>query len=167
MDVVRRNIQDIGGNVLIESAQDVGTKLRISLPLTLAIVDGMTIKTGAERFVLPLNHISECLQPSVDQLHNMGSLGWVLNLRGEHLPILSLGKLFNITGAIDSLEQNILIVVQVLQNRYALAVDQLIGQQQVVVKSIEKHYKRVPGTSGATILGDGSVALILDAATLC
>ena len=166
MDVVRRNIQEIGGNVQIDSVQDKGTKLRISLPLTLAIVDGMTIQTGVERFVLPLDHISECLQPDSDQLHNIGNLGWILNLRGEHLPILSLGKLFDIQGAAQSLEQSILIVVQVLQKRYALAVDQLLGQHQVVVKSLEKHYKRVPGTSGATILGDGSVALILDAATL-
>lgn len=166
MDVVRRNIQGIGGQIQILSTEGVGTTFRISLPLTLAIMDGMTIQVGKERFVMPLNHIVECLQPVSDQLHSLGSTAFVLQLRGEHLPILRLATLFAIDCATKGLEQSILIVVQVGQERYALAVDQLLGQHQVVVKSLEVHYERVAGISGATILGDGSVALILDPATL-
>jgi two-component system chemotaxis sensor kinase CheA len=166
MDVVRRNIQGIGGQIQISSTEGVGTTFRISLPLTLAIMDGMTIQVGKERFVMPLNHIVECLQPVSEQLHQLGSQASVLQLRGEHLPILQLSTLFDIDGAACGLEQSILIVVQVGQERYALAVDQLLGQHQVVVKSLEVHYERVSGISGATILGDGSVALIIDPATL-
>lgn len=166
MDVVLRNIQSIGGQIQIKSAQEIGTTLRISLPLTLAIMDGMSIQVGQERYVLALNHIIECLQPQADHLHVVGRGTPVLRLRGEHLPILSLANLFDIEGAATDLKEAILVVVQVGQERYALAVDQLLGQHQVVVKSLETHYERVMGTSGATILGDGSVALILDAATL-
>ncbi|WP_236844429.1 chemotaxis protein CheW [Bordetella sp. 15P40C-2] len=166
MDVVRRNIQEIGGQIEISSTPDVGTTFRISLPLTLAIMDGMSIQVGEERFVMPLNHIVECLQPQPEQVHCLGKDAHVLHLRGEHLPILKLATLFDIKDATPELEQSILIVVQVGQQRYALAVDQLLGQHQVVVKSLETHYERVAGASGATILGDGSVALILDPATL-
>jgi len=166
MDVVRRNIQGIGGQIQISSKQDVGTTFRISLPLTLAIMDGMTIQVGSERFVMPLNHIVECLQPTSEQIHCLTSQAYVLQLRGEHLPVLRLATLFDIAATADRLEQSILIVVQVGQERYALAVDQLLGQHQVVVKSLETHYERVRGISGATILGDGSVALIIDPATL-
>lgn len=166
MDVVRRNIQEVGGQVRIESAVDKGTTLYISLPLTLAIMDGMSIQVGQECFVMPLSHIVECLQPSQEQLREIAQGGLVLRLRGEHLPVLRLAQRFQIENAIQNLHEAILIVVQVGNDRYALAVDRLLGQHQVVVKSLETHYERVHGTSGATILGNGSVALILDAAQL-
>lgn len=166
MDVVRKNIQEVGGQIQIESKQDVGTTMRISLPLTLAIMDGMSIQVGDERFVMPLNHIKECLQPSQEQIRPIGGGNLMLSLRGENLAILQLSQLLDIRNAETDLTKAILVVVQVGQHRYALAVDHLLGQHQVVVKSLETHYQRVHGISGATILGDGSVALIIDAGTL-
>ena len=166
MDVVKRNIQELGGLTQIESERGKGTTIRISLPLTLAIMDGMSVQVGSERFVLPLNHIVECLQPEEDQIRLLEENKALLLLRGEHLPIIKLWEIFSIPGAQHSLEDSILAVLQVGKSRYALAVDQLLGQHQIVVKNLETHFKRVAGVSGATILGDGSVALILDAATI-
>ena len=166
MDVVKRNIQELGGLTQIESEKGKGTTIRISLPLTLAIMDGMTVQSGKERFVLPLSHIVECLQPSSDQIRILEENKALLLLRGEHLPIINLWEIFSIPNTERDLEKSIIAVLQVGKSRYALAVDQLLGQHQIVVKNLETHFKRVPGVSGATILGDGSVALILDAAAI-
>ncbi len=166
MDVVKRNIQELGGLTQIESEKGKGTTIRISLPLTLAIMDGMTVQSGKERFVLPLSHIVECLQPTSDQIRTLEENKALLLLRGEHLPIINLWEIFSIPNTERDLEKSIIAVLQVGKSRYALAVDQLLGQHQIVVKNLETHFKRVPGVSGATILGDGSVALILDAAAI-
>ncbi|MDY0272873.1 MAG: chemotaxis protein CheW [Advenella sp.] len=166
MDVVKRNIQELGGLTQIESEKGKGTTIRISLPLTLAIMDGMTVQSGNERFVLSLSHIVECLQPTADQLRMLEENKALLLLRGEHLPIINLWEIFSIPDTERDLEKSIIAVLQVGKSRYALAVDQLLGQHQVVVKNLETHFKRVPCVSGATILGDGSVALILDAAAI-
>ena len=166
MDVVKRNIQELGGLTQIESEKGKGTTIRISLPLTLAIMDGMTVQSGKERFVLPLSHIVECLQPTSDQIRILEENKALLLLRGEHLPIINLWEIFSIPNTERDLEKSIIAVLQVGKSRYALAVDQLLGQHQIVVKNLETHFKRVPGVSGATILGDGSVALILDAAAI-
>lgn len=166
MDVVKRNIQELGGLTQIESEKGKGTTIRISLPLTLAIMDGMTVQSGKERFVLPLSHIVECLQPASDQIRILEENKALLLLRGEHLPIINLWEVFSIPHTERDLQKSIIAVLQVGKSRYALAVDQLLGQHQIVVKNLETHFKRVPGVSGATILGDGSVALILDAAAI-
>ena len=166
MDVVKRNIQELGGLTQIESEKGKGTTIRISLPLTLAIMDGMTVQSGNERFVLSLSHIVECLQPTADQLRMLEENKALLLLRGEHLPIINLWEIFSIPNTERDLKKSIIAVLQVGKSRYALAVDQLLGQHQVVVKNLETHFKRVPCVSGATILGDGSVALILDAAAI-
>lgn len=166
MDVVRRNINKMGGHVSIESEQGKGTLTRILLPLTLAILDGMLIQTGQETFILPLNSIAESIQISQDDVKHMAGGKQVIKIRGNYLPLLNLGDIFDIPGAERDFSESIGIVVQADRTNFVLLVDQLIGQRQVVVKSLETHYRRVKGVSAATILGDGRVALILDLVAL-
>ncbi|MCK2185121.1 chemotaxis protein CheW [Halomonas getboli] len=162
MDVVKRNIQGMGGNVQIMSTPGEGTTIRIVLPLTLAILDGMSIKVGAEVFILPLSAVLESLQPSPDDLYAMAGDDVVLKVRDEYLPVVPVHEALDVTGARTELAETIAVIVQGEGRRYALLVDELVGQQQVVVKNLETNYRKVPGVSAATILGDGSVALILD-----
>lgn len=166
MDVVRRNIHDMGGHVEIHSEQGKGSKIRIILPLTLAILDGMSIRAGDEIYVLPLNTVMESLLLSEAAIYNMAGGERVLQVREEYLPLIELHKVFDISGQPNDINESIAVIVQSAGNRYALLVDQLIGQHQVVVKNMEKNYRKIPGISAATILGDGSVALILDVAVL-
>jgi two-component system chemotaxis sensor kinase CheA len=166
MDVVKRNIQEMGGHVEIHSQQGKGTTIRILLPLTLAILDGMSVKVGEEVFILPLNAVMESLQPLAEDLHPLAGGERVLQVRGEYLPLVELYNVFDVTGAKTEATQAIVVILQSAGRRYALLVDQLIGQHQVVVKNLESNYRKVPGISAATILGDGSVALIVDVSAL-
>ena len=162
MDVVKRNIHEMGGHVEIVSARDRGTTIRIILPLTLAILNGMSIKVGKEVYILPLNYVIESLQPLAKDVHSITSDEHVMHVRGEYLALIELHKLFDVAGAIHDPMQGIAVIVQADGVRFALLVDQLLGQHQVVVKNLETNYRKVQGISAATILGDGNVALIID-----
>ncbi|WP_445011167.1 chemotaxis protein CheA [Vreelandella stevensii] len=162
MDVVKRNIQGMGGRVEIQSTKGEGTNTRIVLPLTLAILDGMSIKVGNETFILPLSTVLESLQPAKGDMYAMAGDDVVLKVRDEYLPVIAIHEVLDVENAITDPTQSIAVIVQGEGRRYAMLVDELIGQQQVVVKNLEDNYRKVPGVSAATILGDGSVALILD-----
>lgn len=160
MDVVRRNIQALGGEVQLESAAGHGTRVVIRLPLTLAILDGMAVSVGEETLILPLTYVLEALQPQAEDVRTVGGEGRVLRVRGEYLPIVALNDYYRY-GQSEA-EDPLVVVVEADGQKLALEVDELIGQQQVVVKNIENNYRRIEGISGATILGDGRVALIVD-----
>lgn len=164
MDVVKRNIQAMGGHVEIQSWPGKGTTTRVVLPLTLAILDGMSIKSGPEIFILPLSAVLESLQPSNDDIYSMAGNDKLLKVRDEYLPLIALHDILHIDGSVQDPTQCIAVILQAEGRRYALLVDDLVGQQQVVVKNLETNYRKVPAISAATILGDGSVALILDVA---
>lgn len=165
MDVVRRNILAMGGHVDVLSTPGAGTTIRIILPLTLAILDGMLVKVGDEIYVLPLGAVMESLRPTDEMLCRFVGEERLLQVRGEYLPLVLLRQRLSVTGDAPA-DDGIVVIVQSAGCRYALWVDQLIGQQQVVVKNLEHNYRKVPGVSAATILGDGSVALILDVVEL-
>ena len=162
MDVVRRNIQGMGGHIQLSSRAGRGTTTRIVLPLTLAILDGMSVRVGEETFILPLSHVTESMQPSADQIRAISETEHVLQVRGEYLPIVALHNVFAVDNAETDITKSIAVVLQAQDVRFALLVDHLIGQHQVVVKNLESNYRKIPGVSAATILGDGSVALIVD-----
>lgn len=166
MDVVKRNIQEMGGHVQVSFQAGLGTSIRILLPLTLAILDGMSVKVSDEVFILPLNAVMESLQPLAEDLHPLAGGERVLQVRGEYLPLVELYRVFDVEHAKTEATQGIVVILQSAGRRYALLVDQLIGQHQVVVKNLESNYRKVPGISAATILGDGSVALIVDVSAL-
>lgn len=162
MDVVRRNIQSMGGHVQLYSRAGKGTTTRIVLPLTLAILDGMSVQVGNEVFILPLAHVTESMQPTEEQLRSVTDTDHVMFVRGEYLPLISLRDIFSVEGAETDVTRAIAVILQAEDMRFALLVDHLIGQHQVVVKNLEANYRKIPGISAATILGDGSVALIVD-----
>lgn len=162
MDVVRRNIQDMGGHVQLSSQPGQGSTTRIVLPLTLAILDGMSVRVGGETFILPLNHVTESLQPQQDQIYTVAGNERVMHVRGEYLPLVEMHRVFSVGQAQTDPTQAIAVIMQAEDRRFALLVDHLVGQHQVVVKNLESNYRKVPGISAATILGDGSVALIVD-----
>ncbi|WP_411877517.1 chemotaxis protein CheA [Polaromonas sp. YR568] len=166
MDVVKRNIHEMGGHVEIACVQGRGTTIRIVLPLTLAILNGMSVKVGEEVYILPLNYVIESLQPMDKDVHSITADEHVMHVRGEYLALLELHKLFDVADAVQQPTQGIAVIVQSEGTRFALLVDQLVGQHQVVVKNLETNYRKVPGISGATILGDGNVALIIDVAAV-
>ncbi|MFQ3197833.1 MAG: two-component system chemotaxis sensor kinase CheA [Paraglaciecola sp.] len=165
MDVVRRNLEAIGGRIEIESSAGKGSAFHIHLPLTLAIVDGMCVSVGDQIFVVPLVNIVESIQPSVDQIKSISNdvLLWI---RDQYWPLVRLHKDMQIDNAITEPNKGIVVLIESSKKRFALLVDSLMGQQQVVIKSLEKHYKRVLGVAGATIMGDGGVAMILDVESL-
>jgi two-component system chemotaxis sensor kinase CheA len=166
MDVVKRNIQAMGGRVEIESMTGVGTRMTVRLPLTLAILDGMSIAVGKEIYILPLGYVVESLQAERDMIKSISGVSRLLFVRGEYLPIVPLHEVFAVPGAVAGMERGIMVIVEVDGSKVALFVDALVGQQQVVIKSLEANYRKVKGVSGATIMGDGHVALILDVAAL-
>ena len=166
MDVVKRNIQEMGGHVEIASRQGHGSTIKIVLPLTLAILDGMSVKVGSEVYILPLNYVIESLQPRAEDIHSVSNDEQVMHVRGEYLPLTELHRVFDVADAGRDPTKGIVVIVQAEGRRFALLVDQLVGQHQVVVKNLETNYRKVPGISAATILGDGSVALIVDVAAL-
>jgi len=161
MDVVRRNIETIGGRIEIDSTPGKGCAFQIQLPLTLAILDGMCVTVGDQVFVIPLANIIESLQPLPSQLKEISN-GKLLWIRDQYWPLVSMSQ-FMQTGDRDfAPEDGVVVLVQTNKKRFGLVVNNLVGQQQVVIKSLEKHYKKVAGVAGATIMGDGSVALIVD-----
>ena len=166
MDVVKRNIAAMCGSVHIQSTWGRGTTVTISLPLTLAIFDGMLIKTGGEIYILPLLAVVESLQPNPNQIYEITGNERVISVRDEYLPLICLHELFGINPQFSNPEDGMVVVVEGLGRKAALLVDSLLGQQQIVVKNIESNYRNIPGISGATILGDGSLSLILDVPSL-
>jgi two-component system, chemotaxis family, sensor kinase CheA len=165
MDVVLKNVQSIGGRVQLSSQFGKGVCVTISLPLTLAILNGLSVAVADEKFIIPLNAIIESLQPRPEQLKTVNGRQLVA-VRGEYLPIIRLHELFGIDGASSEPERAILVLVDLDGEKAALLVDALLDEQQVVVKSVETNYRKVDGSAGATILGDGRVALILDVSEL-
>jgi two-component system, chemotaxis family, sensor kinase CheA len=166
MDVVKRNITAMGGVVDIRSAKGFGTTISISLPLTLAILDGMSIKVGEEIYILPLGYVVESLQPAPVDIKEIAGQGRVVKVRGDYLPLIPLYQMFGITPRHTDPSQGIVVILESDGKKAALFVDELVGQQQVVVKNLESNYRKVAGISGATILGDGGVSLIIDVAAL-
>jgi len=166
MDVVKRNIAAMGGTVEIRSMTGIGTTISISLPLTLAILDGMSIKVGEEVYILPLGYVIESLQPAASDVKDIAGEGQVIKIRGEYLPLIPLYQIFAIEPTYKDPSQGIVVILEADGKKAALMVDSLVGQQQVVVKNLESNFRKVAGISGATILGDGGVSLILDVSAL-
>jgi two-component system chemotaxis sensor kinase CheA len=166
MDVVKRNITALGGTVEIDSAEGYGMSVKVRLPLTLAIMDGMSVGVGDEVYILPLASVVESFQVQPGLIKSVGGSGRVVQVRDEFMPVLDLERVFDVPrGAVDG-PPAIMVVVEGEGARVALLVDALLGQQQVVVKNLESNYRRVDDVSGATIMGDGRVALILDVGSL-
>ena len=166
MDVVKRNITAMGGVVDIRSVPGSGTTISISLPLTLAILDGMLVKVGEEVYILPLGYVVESLQPAPVDVKEIAGQGKVVKVREEYLQLIPLYQIFAIEPKSADPSQGILVILESEGKKAALLVDGLVGQQQVVVKNLESNFRKVAGISGATILGDGGVSLILDVAAL-
>lgn len=168
MDVVRRSIAALGGTVEIDSAEGYGTRIAVRLPLTLAIMDGMSVAVGGEVYVLPLSAVVESFQMAAGSVNTVAQATPLVQVRDEYLPVVALDELFDVprdrAGAAD--HPSIMVVVESEERRIALRVDELLGQHQVVVKNLETNYRKIPNVSGATIMGDGSVALILDTAAI-
>lgn len=162
MDVVRRNIQELNGSVEVNSQLGVGATFTIRLPLTLAILDGQLVTVGKNTYIIPLVNIIESIQMTPQQLNNVGGDLELFRQRDEYIPILRLYQIFNHKGAVETLTQGILVIVESEYGHVGLLVDDLLAQQQVVIKSLEANYQRVEGISGATILGDGTISLIID-----
>jgi two-component system, chemotaxis family, sensor kinase CheA len=165
MDVVLRNVQALGGRVSISSGQGTGSRVVVSLPLTLAILDGLSVQVGEEIFIVPINSIIESLQPRPDAVDEVGGNS-TIRVRGSYLPLLRIGDVFGIAGALKRPQDAVVMIVEAEGEQVALLVDALLSQHQVVIKSLETNFKKVDGTAGATILGDGKVAMILDVADL-
>jgi two-component system chemotaxis sensor kinase CheA len=166
MDVVKRNITAMGGAVDIRTASGFGTTISISLPLTLAILDGMSVRVGDEIYILPLGYVVESLQPAAADVKDISGQGQVIKVRGEYLPLIALHRIFGIIPQQTDPSRGIVVILESDGRRAALFVDDLVGQQQVVVKNLESNYRKVAGISGATILGDGGVSLIVDVSAL-
>ena len=166
MDVVKRNITELGGRVEIDSMTGIGTRMTVRLPLTLAILDGMSVAAGGDTYIIPLGYVKESLQAVPAMIKSVSGADRLIQVRDEYLPIIELHELFRIPNAVQDMGKGIMVVLEVDGVKAALFVDALLGQHQVVIKSLEANYRRVAGISGATIMGDGHVALILDVAVL-
>lgn len=167
MDVVRRNIQSLGGRIIVDSTKGSGSRFTLALPLTLAVLDGMVVSVGSETYVIPLTSIMESLRPARADIHRLVGRGDLLAIRGEYIPLLYTHRCFGVGGADSDPCTGIVVIVETeTAGRMGLVVDELIGQQQVVIKSLETNFGPVDGVSGATILGNGRVALIIDVTRL-
>ena len=166
MDVVKKNITALGGTVEIDSAEGYGMSVKVRLPLTLAIMDGMSIGVGDECYILPLASVVESFQVAPGMIKTIGGSGRVVEVRDEFMPVIDLERVFEVPRFDFEHVSNIMVVVEAEGARVALLVDELLGQQQVVVKNLEANYRKVQDVSGATIMGDGRVALILDTGSL-
>jgi two-component system chemotaxis sensor kinase CheA len=166
MDVVKKNIESISGRIEIDSSLGQGASMTIRLPLTLAILDGLSIAVGDQIYIVPLGFISESLQPDPGDIKEISGQGEVVHVRGEYLPLIALHKMFGIQPKITNPAEGILVLLEAEGKKVALFVDELVGQHQVVIKSLETNYRKVPGVSGATIMGDGRVAMIIDVGAL-
>jgi two-component system, chemotaxis family, sensor kinase CheA len=166
MDVVKKNITALGGTVDIDSAEGYGMSVKVRLPLTLAIMDGMSVGVGEEVYILPLASVVESFQVDDQTVKTIGGSGRVVQVRDEYMPVIELERVFEVPRFDFERVSSIMVVVEAEGGRVALLVDELLGQQQVVVKNLEANYRKVPDVSGATIMGDGRVALILDTGSL-
>ncbi len=166
MDVVKKNIAAMNGKVEVDSYPDQGSCITIRLPLTLAILDGMSIAVGNQIFILPLTFITESLQPKPEEVKTVAGKGRVVHVRGEYIPLIALHQVFNIEPRITEPHQGIVVLIEAEGRKAALLVDELVGQHQVVIKALETNYRKVECISAATIMGDGTVALILDVGAL-
>ena len=166
MDVVKRNIAALNGTVEIDSAEGFGMRVAVRLPLTLAIMDGMSVGVGDEVYILPLSSVVESFQVKADAVSTVGQGSQLVKVRDEYMPVIELEKVFQVPRFDFEKNSDIMVVVEADGSRVVLLVDELLGQQQVVVKNLESNYRKVPNVSGATILGDGKVALILDTGAL-
>jgi len=162
MDVVKRNIEALGGTVAIQTTAGKGTRFVLTLPLTLAIIDGLSVTVGGEIFIVPLTTINKSVQPTASELKTIVGKGELVRDRDEYLPIVRLSEVFGVGAAITDPTKAILMILESQEERVAVMVDAIIGQQQVVIKSLEQNFRKVDGVAGATILGDGTVAFILD-----
>ncbi|MGH6927677.1 MAG: chemotaxis protein CheA, partial [Dongiaceae bacterium] len=167
MDIVRRNIQRLGGRVMIRSTPGQGSAFYMSLPLTLAVLDGMVIRVGAETYIVPLANVVESLRPLPKEVHSLVGGGDVLSVRGEYVPLAHIGGMFGVSGVVRDPTDGLVMLVETDDGgRIGLVVDEIVGQQQVVIKSLETNYRAISGVAGATILGNGRVALIVDVSGL-
>ena len=166
MDVVRRNINELNGTIDVTSKSGEGSTFTIRLPLTLAILDGQLVQVADETYIFPLVSIVESIQLEKKSLNNITGSQQVMQLRDEYIPIVRLDEVFNLTRPVSESDEEMLVVVESDNEKIGLVVDDLLGQQQVVIKSLEQNYRRVDGISGATILGDGTVALIIDISSI-
>ncbi len=166
MDVVKKNITAMGGRVEIDSMAGVGTRMTVRLPLTLAILDGMSVAVGKETYIIPLGYVIESLQAERSMMKSVSGVEKLIQVRDDYLPVVTLHEIFNVPDAIRSYEDGIMIILETDGMKAALFVDAMVGQHQVVIKSLESNYRKVPGVAGATIMGDGRVALILDVSML-
>jgi two-component system chemotaxis sensor kinase CheA len=162
MDVVRKNINSLGGAVEVKSESGIGSTFTIRLPLTLAIMDGQIIQVADQRYIIPLISIIESVEVEADRVNRVTGKGELYKIRDEYVPIIRLTNVFNVDGGIEDLEAGLLVIVDCEDYKVGLFVDELLAQQQVVIKSLETNFRKVKGIAGATILGDGAVALILD-----
>jgi two-component system chemotaxis sensor kinase CheA len=166
MDVVKKNITALNGTVEIDSAEGFGMRVSVRLPLTLAIMDGMSVRVSEEVYILPLSSVIESFQIKPTDINTMGQGAQVVKVRDEYMPVVELERVFQVPRFEFNGTSPIMVVVEAEGSRVALMVDELLGQQQVVIKNLESNYRKVPNVSGATILGDGKVALILDTSGL-
>lgn len=166
MDVVKKNIAALNGTVEIDSSEGYGMRVSVRLPLTLAIMDGMSVGVGDEVYILPLSSVVESFQVKDDAVNTVAQGSRLVKVRDEYMPVIELEKVFQVPRYDSGKSSDIMVVVEAEGSRVALLVDELLGQQQVVVKNLESNYRKVPNVSGATILGDGKVALILDTSAL-
>jgi len=162
MDVVKKNIQALGGRIQVESQPNIGSTFKVYLPLTLAILDGQLVKVGTETYIIPLITIVESLQAKPELINRVSGDMILYRLREDNVPVIPISQLFNISAKNHEVENALLVVVEADGQKVGLMVDDLLAQQQVVIKSLKDNYQQVEGISGATILGDGSVAMILD-----
>ena len=167
MDVVKKNISSLGGTVEIDSSEGFGMSVKVRLPLTLAIMDGMTVRVADEVYILPLSSVVESFQAKTTEINTVAQDARLVKVRDEYMPVFEIDRVFSVPRAtVDESANSIMVVIESDGSRVALMVDELLGQQQVVIKNLESNYKKVPNVSGATILGDGSVSLILDTSAL-
>jgi two-component system chemotaxis sensor kinase CheA len=162
MDVVRKNVETLRGRIDIVSNEGQGSTFTLRLPLTLAVIDGLVAKVGCERYIIPIASVEQSLRPTAAQLSQVHGRGELCRIRDSVLPLFRLHRLFGVTPTFDEPTEAIVVIVQDGDRRCCLMVDELLGQQQVVIKSLGESLAMVPGVSGGGILGDGNVSLIVD-----
>ncbi len=167
MDVVRRNVEALQGSISIRSQKGKGCRMIVRLPLTLAILDGLLVRVANDSYVIPLLSVVESINPQAKDIQRVLGKGEVITLRGEIVPLMRLDRILNVHADVQPSDSDLLVIVEDQGRKYSLVVDELLGQQQVVIKNLEANFQKVPGVAGATILGNGRVALILDINGLC